>query len=137
MSTTTTREQERWNEIVSDPLLSELPYKVETNAQGQIILSSHTNRHSKAQRSLQKLLDRHAPTGEVYPEFVIATAQGVKSPDVVWGSPKREREMEEKRALTGRLEHRRSGSSNRTAEFASLGRRMEESTLVPESPDQV
>lgn len=93
MPTTTTREQERWGEIVSNPLLSDLPYKVETNAQGQIILSPHTNAHSKTQRALQKLLDRHAPDGEVYPEFAIATPQGVKSPDVVWASPDREREM--------------------------------------------
>lgn len=94
MPTTTTREQERWTEIVRDPLLRELPYKVETNAQGQIILSPHKNWHSKVQRALQKLLDRYAPEGEVYPEFAIATPQGVKSPDVVWTSSEREQEME-------------------------------------------
>lgn len=95
MPTTTTREQERWDEIVSDPLLRELPYKVETNAKGQIILSPHKNRHSKVQRALQKLLDHHAPEGEVFPGFALATPQGVKSPDVIWASPAREQEMEE------------------------------------------
>ncbi len=95
MPTTTTREQERWDEIVNDPLLRDLPYKIETNAKGQIILSPHKNRHSKVQRALQKLLDRHAPEGEVFPEFALATSQGVKSPDVIWASPAREREMEE------------------------------------------
>lgn len=95
MPTTTTREQQRWSEIVSDPLLSELPYKIETNAQGQIILSPHKNVHSMAQRALQKLLDRHAPEGEVYPEFAIATPHGVKSPDLVWASPERKEEMTE------------------------------------------
>lgn len=96
MATTTTREQERWDAIVSDPRLSELPYKVETNAQGQLILSPHTNHHSKIQRALQKLLDRHAPEGEVYPEFAVATRHGVKSPDVVWTSPGRDEKMEER-----------------------------------------
>lgn len=96
MATTTTREQERWDRIVSDPRLSELPYKIETNAQGQLILSPHTNHHSKVQRALQKLLDRHAPEGEVYPEFAVATPQGVKSPDVVWTSHDRDGKMEEK-----------------------------------------
>jgi hypothetical protein len=47
MPTTVTRAQERWKEIVSDPVLSDLPHKTETNAQGQILLSptvpSHTN----------------------------------------------------------------------------------------------
>lgn len=95
MPTTTTREQERWSDIVSDPLLRELPYKVETNAQGQIVLSPHTNQHSKTQRRVQKLLDKHAPDGEVYPEFALATPQGVKSPDVIWVSPQREQKMEE------------------------------------------
>jgi hypothetical protein len=49
MPTTTTEakeQQERWLEIASDPLLSELPYKVETNHRGQIILSPHKNRHT-------------------------------------------------------------------------------------------
>jgi Uma2 family endonuclease len=165
MPTTTTREQKRWNEIVSDPLLSELPYKVETNAQGQIILSPHTNRHSKAQRSLQKLLDRHAPTGEVYPEFAIATSQGVKSPDVVWVSPKREREMEEtgdpstlapeicievlsesntidemeeKRALYRDVGAQEVWLVEQDGRIRFFGEEeMEKSTLVPDSPDQV
>ncbi len=95
MPTTVTREQERWTEIVNDPLLRDLPYKVETNARGQIVLSPHKNRHSKIQRALQQLLDRYAPAGEVFPEFAVATPQGVKVPDVIWTSPTREQEMNE------------------------------------------
>lgn len=41
-----------------------------------------------------KLLDRHAPDGESYPEYALATPQGVKVPDIVWMSPEREKEME-------------------------------------------
>jgi Uma2 family endonuclease len=94
MPTTTTREQERWNEIVADPQLQELPYKVETNAQGQILLSPHENRHSFLQKSIQDLLDEYVPDGHAPPEFAIATEQGVKVPDVVWMSPRRRTEME-------------------------------------------
>jgi len=93
MPTTTTREQERWSDIVSDPLLRELPYKVETNAQGQILLSPHTARHSELQEQIQDLLRQHAPPGRQPPEYPIATPKGTKQADVVWASRDRLREM--------------------------------------------
>lgn len=82
MPTTVTREQERWEGIVNDPVLSNLPYKIETNAQGQIVLSSHENRLSFLQKALQDLLDEHLDGGIAPPEFAIATPEGVKTPDV-------------------------------------------------------
>lgn len=94
MPTTTTREQEQWNEIVNDPALRELPYKVETNAQGQIILSPQTNRHSVQQKRIQDLLDEHAPEGMSPPELALATSQGVKVPDVAWMSDGRWEQMQ-------------------------------------------
>jgi len=97
MSTTTAtarRQQERWREIVCDPALRDLPYKVETNAQGQIIVSPHKNTHSFLQEAVQNLLNKHAPEGFCPPEFAIVTPQGVKTPDVVWVSPDRRDEME-------------------------------------------
>lgn len=98
MPTTATKakeHQERWNEIVRDPALRDLPYKVETNNRGQVVLSPNKNRHSKHQRALQKYLDEYAPAGEVYPEYALATSEGVKVPDVIWTSPEREAEMDE------------------------------------------
>jgi Uma2 family endonuclease len=94
MPTTTTREQERWAHIVRDPALQDLPYKMETNEQGQIILSPHSNRHSFLQDKIQQLLRRHAPEGSTPPEFAVATPKGVKSPDVAWISSERRQEME-------------------------------------------
>ena len=97
MPTTTTRAEEhqaRWEEITSDPSLRNLPYKVETNQRGQIVLSPHENRHSFLQERVQDLLDEYAPEGRHPPEFAIATPEGVKAPDVVWMSPERLREME-------------------------------------------
>jgi Uma2 family endonuclease len=87
--------QTRWNEIVRDPSLRDLPYKVETNSRGKIVLSPHRNRHSFLQETIQDLLDEHAPEGSVPPEFAIVTSEGVKVPDVVWMSPGRRREMAE------------------------------------------
>lgn len=97
MPTTTTRaedHQERWEEIVSDPLLSELPYKVETNRRGQIVLSPHKNSHSRQQKAVQKKLDALLLGGEAFQEWAIATEEGVKVPDVIWASDDRLREME-------------------------------------------
>lgn len=98
MPTTTTpaeEHQERWQEIVKDPLLSELPYKVETNRRGQIVLSPHKNRHSRQQKLILKHLDRRLGSGEAFPEWALATSEGVKVPDVIWASDDRLANMEE------------------------------------------
>lgn len=95
MPSTLTREQEHWNELVGTPALRDLPYKVETNAQGQIILSPHKARHSRYQKAVMKRLDDLLQAGEAFPEYPIATSDGVKQPDVIWASQNRQGEMEE------------------------------------------
>ena len=87
--------QERWDEVTADPSLRDLPYKVETNAQGQIILSPHKNRHSDLQTAVFHLLQQHAPDGHISVEYALATFRGVKAPDVVWMSVGRREEMRE------------------------------------------
>ena len=87
--------QKRWDELTADPTLEGLPYKIETNRQGQLILSPHKNRHSDLQTALFLLLQEHAPDGHISVEYALATARGVKAPDVVWMSPDRRREMRE------------------------------------------
>jgi len=96
MQTQTSSEthQDRWQKIVDDPALRDLPYKVETNERGQILLSPHSNRHSYRQAAVRDLLQQHAPDGLAVPEFALTTRQGVKSPDVVWMSPDRRKEMD-------------------------------------------
>jgi len=93
MPTTTTVHQERWHAITDDPTLQDLPYKIETNNRGQLILSPHKNRHSDLQTRLFLLLQKHAPAGHISVEYALATPEGVKVPDVVWMSPGRRAEM--------------------------------------------
>ena len=95
MPTTTTPAQERWQEIASDPLLSELPYKVETNHRGQIVLSPHRNRHTFRQKAIEKKLDTLLSSGEAFQELAIATSSGTKQADVVWASTGRLGEMKQ------------------------------------------
>jgi len=98
MPSTATREknqQERWDEIASDPLLSELPYKVETNNRGQLILSPHKAAHADAQGDIIALLSEYAEGGRARPEFPIVTSKGTKVIDVVWITSDRREKMEE------------------------------------------
>lgn len=87
--------QERWQEIVADPTLRDLPYKVETNSRGQIILSPHKNQHSRRQKQIEKQLDSLLQSGEAFQEWAIATGGGTKQADVVWASGGRLTEMRE------------------------------------------
>jgi Uma2 family endonuclease len=89
------RHQKHWNEIVRDPALRDLPYKVETNAQSQLVLTPHKAYHSRQQKALQTLLDRLLPEGEAFPGYPIATGEGVRQADVIWASEERRQEMEE------------------------------------------
>ena len=71
---------------LEDPSLQDLPYKVETNKQGQIVLSLHKLRRGRAQFCIGNLLEELAGAGEVLVEATIETNDGVKVADVAWMS---------------------------------------------------
>ncbi|MFO8232132.1 MAG: Uma2 family endonuclease [Longimonas sp.] len=76
-----------WHRALHDPQLRQLPYKIETNAHDQLLLSPHTPAHSLAQSRILRLLDEHVTEpGEATIEFAVSTAQGIKVPGVVWMS---------------------------------------------------
>jgi Uma2 family endonuclease len=79
----------RWGEALADPQLQDLPFKIETNARGQLVLSPHKHDHSFAQYRIGRLIETHLEnpdpsTGRIGMEFAVVTADGVKVPDVVW-----------------------------------------------------
>jgi Uma2 family endonuclease len=79
-----------WHRALHDPQLRDLPFKIETNPHGQLILSPHTPFHSRVQSRLLRLLDDHvADAGEATIEVAVRTDAGVKVPDVVWLSDDR------------------------------------------------
>lgn len=80
---------EAWSRILEDPRFEDLPYKVETNASGQIILSPHKSDHSYRQGDLMRLLAVHLPNGRIAAELAIQTSGGIKVPDVTWASHER------------------------------------------------
>jgi hypothetical protein len=80
---TQTKEQSglSWKEVCEDPNLQDLPYKIETNERGQIVMSPNYLWHSRAQRQLAKRLDRSIQGGEILTEAAIQTARGTKVAD--------------------------------------------------------
>ena len=76
----------KWSDVCEEPVLQNLPFKVELNAQGQIIMSPHKPIHSGFQGAIQRLLYESKPEGYILPEVAIETADGTKTLDVAWVS---------------------------------------------------
>lgn len=76
----------RWEEILRDPTLQDLPYKIELNAWGKIEMSPASNRHGRLQAALAAELTRQLPDGVTLTECSILTSIGIRVPDVVWAS---------------------------------------------------
>ncbi len=75
-----------WSEVIDHPQLKDLPFKIELNEWGQIVLSPANNRHGRHQGALASRLFAAAPPGEVITECSIQTSKGVKVADVAWAS---------------------------------------------------
>ena len=84
-----------WCRVLGDPQLQDLPFKIETNQRGQLVLSPHNPRHSKRQLQIGELLGKVTSSGARAVEFSVATAQGIKVPDVIWMSAERDAQIPE------------------------------------------
>ena len=76
----------KWAEILQDKSLQDLPYKIETNQFGQIVMSPASNRHCIFQGRIIRILGAMTTDGDVMPECSVQTLSGVKVNDVAWGS---------------------------------------------------
>ena len=79
----------KWEEVCANKQLQDLPFKIELNKWGQIVMSPVKIKHSFYQGRIQRLLESLLKTGEVMPECAINTSDGVKVADVVWCSDTR------------------------------------------------
>jgi len=73
----------RWHEVLEDPTLRDLPYKIELNAWGKVEMSPASNRHGRLQGELAAELKRQLG-GSVVTECSILTRIGIRVPDVAW-----------------------------------------------------
>ena len=85
----------QWQEICDNKQLQDLPFKIESNKWGQVIMSPVKIKHSFYQGRIQRLLESLTDGGEVMPECAIDTEDGVKVADVVWCSDERFSQIED------------------------------------------
>jgi Uma2 family endonuclease len=74
----------RWDEVLRDPALQDLPYKIELNAWGKVEMSPASNRHGRLQAIVAAELIRQLPDGTAISECSILTKIGIRVPDVAW-----------------------------------------------------
>jgi Uma2 family endonuclease len=75
-----------WQQVLADPTLANLPYKIELNEWGNIEMTPASNRHRAFQASILILLRSLMTEGKSYVEMSIDTAKNVKVADVIWAS---------------------------------------------------
>ncbi len=75
-----------WAEVLADKSLQDLPYKIELNGRGQIVMSPASNRHGLYQTEIAVELKRLGRLGRVITECSVQTADGVKVADIAWMS---------------------------------------------------
>jgi Uma2 family endonuclease len=77
----------QWADVLADPTLRDLPYKIELNEYGKIVMTPASNRHGSMQVEIALRLSRDGGGGKVITECSVQTRLGVKVADVAWCSP--------------------------------------------------
>ncbi len=77
-----------WEEVVKDPSLKDLPFKIETNEWGKIMMSPASDLHGLYQGRIVRALGNLAKEGEISTECAVQTTRGVRVivADVAWRS---------------------------------------------------
>jgi len=151
-----------WQEVCEHPSLQNLPFRIELNEKGQLLMTPVKVYHSAFQGKIARLLPA---TGVVLPECAVKTEKGTKVADVAWASEERfekiryesecsiapeicievvsdsntEDEIEEKRALyvkSGVNEFWVCGKTGDMSFFNAQGK-MQKSKLAPNFPQKI
>ncbi|HEU0008180.1 MAG TPA: Uma2 family endonuclease [Verrucomicrobiae bacterium] len=78
-----------WKDLCLDSRFQDLPYKIELNGRGQIIMSPTRIRDGFYAFNIGHLIEQHLPDGEVIIECAVDTADGTKEADAAWVSRNR------------------------------------------------
>jgi len=85
----------RWKELGADPELAKLPYKIETDRLGRILMSPPPFfDHVRHVARIIELLHGHLPAGKALAETPVVTSDGVKVTDAAWISARYAAELE-------------------------------------------
>lgn len=75
-----------WQQVIENPFLKDLPFKIELNKWGKILMSPASNNHGIRQYEVAKIIDTSKQSGKIIIECSIQTPEGVKVADVAWAS---------------------------------------------------
>jgi Uma2 family endonuclease len=75
-----------WQDVIDCPYLQNLPFKIELNRYGQIVMSPASNKHGNIQAEVAGMFLKRKNRGRVFTECSIETSDGVKVADVAWAS---------------------------------------------------
>lgn len=75
----------RWADVLADKSLRDLPYKIELDRWGNIMMSPASNRHGRFQIVIGAMLEKIGG-GRALIECSVDTPEGVKVADVAWCS---------------------------------------------------
>jgi Uma2 family endonuclease len=78
-----------WQDVLDDPSLQDLPYKIELDGKGRILMSPVTRFHALFQARFIELLMTLKPNGLRISECPVQTRLGVRVPDAAWISHER------------------------------------------------
>lgn len=86
----------RWAELLADPEVTRIEWRVETDRYGRIIvMPPPAPKHGSFQSRIAFWLQTLLPNGRTITECPISTADGVKAADVAWAAPERMAELGE------------------------------------------
>jgi Uma2 family endonuclease len=77
-----------WAELCDNPKFQDLPFKIELNRAGQIIMSPTKNAHGYYAAKIAQMLKELIGKGETFVELAIETEDSTKVADAAWASDK-------------------------------------------------
>jgi len=77
-----------WAELCDNPKFQDLPFKIELNRAGQIIMSPTKNTHGYYAAKIARLVKELMGYGETFVELAIETEDSTKVADAAWASDK-------------------------------------------------
>jgi Uma2 family endonuclease len=83
-----------WSEVVANPVLRDLPFKIELNEHGTILMNPVKPGHSIYQGEISFLLRTMRQDGLALAECAVSTRKGTKVADVAWASLARAEAMQ-------------------------------------------
>ena len=84
-----TQNRLRWAEVLADQTLVDLPFRVETNCYGTLLMTPPPSGHHSSRQGEIAFQLRSTLAGHALPECPISTLDGVRAADVGWYSSER------------------------------------------------